>query len=137
MGVFQESKSKFEFAIEGFSKSSYRDDYNRNVSLRTRNIEESLRRGNEEEQLTRLSTTYWKEEHENSNLKVESIESLMINTVVGTGLILWVVQGAQLAATLISAAPAWIQLDPLAVMQSTDDKKPRKEDIAAGEKLFE
>jgi len=55
-----------------------------------------------------------------------TIESMVLNTVVGTGLQLWVVQGAQLAATLISVASAWIEIDPLSVMQSAIDEKRKK-----------
>jgi hypothetical protein len=51
-------------------------------------------------------------------------------------MLLWVVQGAQLAATLISVAPAWIHLDPLAVLNNADDKL-KKEELTAGEKLFD
>jgi hypothetical protein len=56
--------------------------------------------------------------------------------VVGTGLVLWVVQGAQLAATLISVSPMWSQIDPLAILNSNDGKG-KKEELLAGEKLFD
>jgi hypothetical protein len=67
----------------------------------------------------------------------EAIETVMLNTVVGTGLALWVVQGAQLAATLISVAPAWMHVDPLAMMSNERDPRFKKEELSAGEKLFD
>jgi hypothetical protein len=51
-------------------------------------------------------------------------------------MLLWVVQGAQLAATLISVAPAWIHLDTLAVLNNADGKL-KKEELSASERLFE
>jgi hypothetical protein len=74
---------------------------------------------------------------ETVNRSKEAIETVMINTAVGTGLVLWVVQGAQIAATLISVAPAWVQLDPLAMISQDKSGKGKNQAMLAGEKLFE
>jgi VCBS repeat-containing protein len=66
-----------------------------------------------------------------------SMDSVLIKTVLGTGIILWIAQGAQLAATLISVSPAWMHFDPLSMMPSLDDKRAKKEELTAGEKLFD
>jgi hypothetical protein len=66
-----------------------------------------------------------------------SMDSVLIKTVLGTGIILWIAQGAQLAATLISVSPAWMHFDPLSMMPSLDDKRGKKDDLTAGEKLFD
>jgi hypothetical protein len=71
------------------------------------------------------------------NRSKETIETVMINTAVGTGLVLWVVQGAQIAATLISIAPAWINIDPLAILSQEKRGDLRKQNMLAGEKLFD
>jgi hypothetical protein len=66
-----------------------------------------------------------------------SMDSVLIKTVLGTGIILWIAQGAQLAATLISVSPAWMHFDPLSMMPGLDDKRGKKEELSAGEKLFD
>jgi hypothetical protein len=88
------------------------------------------------EDLVDYSSTSKKEVDELIEGDSSSFESMVFSTVVGTGMLLWVVQGAQLAATLISVAPAWIHLDPLAVLNNADDKL-KKEELTAGEKLFD
>ncbi len=55
------------------------------------------------------------------------IEQTVVQTVIGTGLVIWVVQGVQIIATLLSTTPAWIQLDPLNVL-SSNSKSSDKED---------
>jgi hypothetical protein len=89
------------------------------------------------ERNTNVSSPFAKEQEREVRTNTDQIESVVFSTVVGTGFLLWVVQGAQLAATLISAAPAWIQIDPLAVMNMGDDTKLKKDELSAGEKLFE
>jgi hypothetical protein len=66
-----------------------------------------------------------------------SMDSVLINTVLGTGIILWIAQAVQLASTLISVSPAWIHFDPLSIMPGLDDKRGKKEELSAGEKLFD
>ncbi len=55
------------------------------------------------------------------------IEQTVVQTVIGTGLVIWVVQGVQIIATLLSTTPAWIQLDPLNVL-SSNSKSSDEED---------
>ncbi|XZE33950.1 cadherin domain-containing protein [Pirellulaceae bacterium SH501] len=66
-----------------------------------------------------------------------AFDSVLVRTVLGTGAILWLAQGAQFAATLVSAAPAWLHLDPLSVMPKVSDLKNKQESLSEGEKLFE
>jgi uncharacterized delta-60 repeat protein len=88
------------------------------------------------EDLLDYSSTSKKEIDELIDAKSSSFESMVFSTVVGTGMLLWVVQGAQLAATLISVATAWIHLDTLAVLNNADGKL-KKEELSASERLFE
>ncbi|MFN9418252.1 MAG: cadherin domain-containing protein, partial [Pirellula sp.] len=74
--------------------------------------------------------------NEMSNQQI-SMDSVLIKTVLGTGIILWIAQGAQLAATLISVSPAWMHFDPLSMMPGLEDKRGKKEELSAGEKLFD
>ena len=41
----------------------------------------------------------------------------LIATALGTGAVIWLVHAGQLAAALLSTASAWVQLDPLTVIQ--------------------
>ncbi len=40
----------------------------------------------------------------------------MLTTMLSTGVVIWVLSGAQFLATIVSASPIWMQLDPLMVM---------------------
>jgi hypothetical protein len=73
---------------------------------------------------------------EMSNQQI-SMDSVLIKTVLGTGIILWIAHGAQLASTLISVSPAWIHFDPLSIMPGLDNNRGKKEELSAGEKLFD
>ncbi|MEQ1829121.1 MAG: Ig-like domain-containing protein, partial [Pirellula sp.] len=101
-------------------------------------MDEDVERANKRDD-ERLNSTWMTSRHAEEQIRknTDSIDVVMLNMVVGTGLVLWVVQGAQFAATLITVAPAWLQIDPLAVMMNERDKKFHKEEISAGEKLFE
>jgi hypothetical protein len=66
-----------------------------------------------------------------------SMDSVLIKTVLGTGIILWIAQAVQLAATLISVSPAWMHFDPLSIMPSLDNNRGKSEELSAGEKLFD
>ncbi len=74
---------------------------------------------------------------EGANGSHAAFDSVLVRTVLGTGAILWLAQGAQFAATLVSAAPAWMNLDPLAVMPKVTDSGGKQEKLSDGEKLFE
>jgi len=89
-----------------------------------------------EDNLIDYASASKKESEESIETKSSSFESMVFSTVVGTGMLLWVVQGAQLAATLISVAPAWMQLDPLSILNANEGKS-KKEELSAGEKLFD
>jgi VCBS repeat-containing protein len=65
-----------------------------------------------------------------------TLDSTIVKTMLGSGVILLLVQGAQLAATLIAASPAWIQFDPLAVMPTLNDRD-KKQSLTKGEQLFD
>ncbi|XZE45558.1 cadherin domain-containing protein [Pirellulaceae bacterium SH467] len=66
-----------------------------------------------------------------------SFDSVLVRTVLGTGAILWLAQGAQFAATLVSAAPAWLHIDPLSVIPKGTETNGKQEKLSEGEKLFE
>jgi hypothetical protein len=74
---------------------------------------------------------------EGGNGSHAAFDSVLVRTVLGTGAILWLAQGAQFAATLVSTAPAWMNLDPLAVMPKVTDSGGKQEKLSEGEKLFE
>ncbi|MFO0923548.1 MAG: cadherin domain-containing protein, partial [Pirellulales bacterium] len=59
------------------------------------------------------------------------IQGVVVQTVLGTGVVIWVVQGIQLLATLLSATPAWIQFDPLNVIAGGTNTKEDEEDDAS------
>ncbi|AMV32103.1 Cadherin domain protein [Pirellula sp. SH-Sr6A] len=66
-----------------------------------------------------------------------AFDSVLVRTVLGTGAILWLAQGAQFAATLVSAAPAWLHIDPLSVIPKSTETNGKQEKLSEGEKLFE
>ncbi len=43
-------------------------------------------------------------------------QGVVLTTVLSTGIVIWVMQGAQVLATIASAAPAWGVIDPLIVL---------------------
>jgi hypothetical protein len=65
-----------------------------------------------------------------------SMDSALVRTVIGSGVVLMVMQGAQLAATLVAVNPTLMQFDPLSVMSGTG-RGEKKELLTKGEKLFE
>jgi hypothetical protein len=57
-------------------------------------------------------------------------------TVLGTGVVLWVVQATQIAATLISAAaPTWIHVDIASALNNLAKEKNAKDEASA--QIFE
>jgi VCBS repeat-containing protein len=131
---------KREFALASFmelSSRSYSQSYVGYDLTRRRGVEQHFETHKiADDDLIDYSSTSQKRNDESIEAKSSSFESMVFSTVVGTGMIFWVVQGAQLAATLISVAPAWIQIDPLAILNNADGK-PKKEELTAGEKLFD
>jgi VCBS repeat-containing protein len=64
-----------------------------------------------------------------------SMDSVLVKTAIGSGVILMVMQGAQLAATLMAVNPALLQFDPLTVMAGS--RRLEQEELSQGEKLFD
>ena len=50
------------------------------------------------------------------------IQQEIVQTVISTGIVIWVIQGAQLLATFLSVAPAYLQLDPLHVLSKSSEE---------------
>lgn len=62
----------------------------------------------------------------------------LVATAVGTGLVIWVIHAGQFAAALISTASAWVQLDPLTVIQGAQlHAVSRDETETSAEMMFE
>jgi len=61
-------------------------------------------------------------------------DSALVRTVIGSGVVLMVMQGAQLAATLMAVNSTLMQFDPLSVMAGRNDKKGG---LTKGETLFD
>ena len=60
----------------------------------------------------------------------------IVTTVLGTGVVLWVVQATQLAATLITAAaPTWIHVDIASTLENLAKENTAKDEASA--KIFE
>ncbi|MFN7844908.1 MAG: beta strand repeat-containing protein [Pirellula sp.] len=63
-----------------------------------------------------------------------SMDSALVRTVIGSGVVLMVMQRAQLAATLMAGNPTLMQFDPMSVMPGRGEKKDL---LSKGEKLFD
>lgn len=62
----------------------------------------------------------------------------LVATALGTGLVIWLTHVGQFAAALISTASAWVQLDPLTVIQGSETLGGiRGEPEASEEIMFE
>ena len=60
----------------------------------------------------------------------------VVTTVLGTGVILWVVQATQLAATFITAtAPTWMHIDIASTLDNLAKEKNASDEASA--KIFE
>jgi hypothetical protein len=64
-----------------------------------------------------------------------SVESVVV-TAVSTGIAIWVMYLGQLVVTVLSTSAAWVQIDPLVVMQG-DNSVDKDTDLSAEERLFE
>jgi hypothetical protein len=55
----------------------------------------------------------------------------MTTAALGTGVVIWVIHASQVAAALLSTTSAWVQLDPLTVLQgaSQDDELSSAEEM--------
>jgi VCBS repeat-containing protein len=137
LAMVEEKKERALASILELSNRSYSQSHVGYDMLRRRGVEHHFEtHKNADDDLIDYASTSQRENDESIEAKSTSFESMVFSTVVGTGMLLWVVQGAQLAATLISVAPAWMQIDPLAVLNNADGKL-KKEELTAGEKLFD
>ncbi len=75
---------------------------------------------------------------EEQELKIfGNLDQLVFKTVIGTGAVIWVVQGIQILATLLSVTPAWLHIDPLNIVAGKLDEEENENERSEGEKLFD
>jgi VCBS repeat-containing protein len=72
-----------------------------------------------------------------TDTSIELNTTAVVQTVIGTGVVLWLAQGFQIAATVVTAAPVWTGLDPLAMTMGVDNKGDKRTPLSAEEKLFD
>ncbi|MEO2018727.1 MAG: hypothetical protein ABGZ53_30630 [Fuerstiella sp.] len=54
--------------------------------------------------------------------------SAVVSTGVSVGYVMWLLRGGSLLTTFLSSLPAWQAFDPLAVLESFDEKRDDEED---------
>lgn len=70
------------------------------------------------------------------------MEQMFINvdsrvaTALGTGLVIWLVHAGQFAAALLSTASAWVQLDPLTVIQGAQAQGLVRGEVETSEEVM-
>jgi hypothetical protein len=64
-----------------------------------------------------------------------SVDTVVV-TAVSTGVAIWVMYVGQAIAALISTSAAWVQIDPLVVMQG-DNSEDKDTELSAEERLFD
>jgi len=87
-----------------------------------------------------IESDAWTTMHRSEQAEAEGnffTTSSMVNTALGTGLVLWVIQGAQILAAILSTAPALIQLDPLSVLPSLTDQEEEEPESDSAGKMFD
>ncbi len=99
--------------------------------------ESRSRDSRESEKLTSALESLEKRVEISDDTRAHILEDTVVQTVIGTGLVVWLVQGAQLLATLLSATPAWIQLDPLNVLGQAKLGKDKESQTPERERIFE
>ena len=130
-----EARRGIEFSLGEFARHSFDVEY---VGLSLRSLSSpDPRKVLDEEQSFEGSSLVSNELQGYFEPKEGSTDAEMHNTLVGVGLILFVVQAAIMAATFISASPDWNQLDPLAVTDGTRTKKSKPNENNEADKLFE
>ena len=67
---------------------------------------------------------------------IELSTTAVVQTVLGTGVVLWLAQGFHVAATMVTAAPVWSGLDPIALTMGMA-AKTEKEVLTVEEKMFD
>jgi hypothetical protein len=136
---FAPQEGRVENAVSLFGDSSIRSSGSvRVLNASLTHFEALTHRGDEGMSMSRQALHH---DSDGAGGSVDStralMDSVLFKTVLGTGVIIWLAQGAQLAATLVSASPAWLHIDPLAVMPSIDTKNGKKEELSAGERIFD
>ncbi len=99
--------------------------------------ESRSRDSREDGRLTSALESLEKRVEVSDDTRAHILEDTVVQTVIGTGLVVWLVQGAQLLATLLSATPAWIQLDPLNVLGQAKLGKDKDSQAPEEERIFE
>ena len=102
------------------------DEYDKSEELRKR-----------EEFIWQFMSDAKQDREDNSDQSLISLNmGTVVTTVLGTGVVLWVVQATQLAATFITAAaPTWMQLDIAKTLDELAKEKNTKDEATA--KIFE
>ena len=72
---------------------------------------------------TRYSSNSQSKTAFNDDPESYSVDNVVVSTVLSTGVVIWVVQGAQILATFLSVAPAYLQLDPLSVLPKSNEEE--------------
>ncbi|MFN7626908.1 MAG: hypothetical protein ACK5PZ_08765, partial [Pirellula sp.] len=115
----QETRFEYASLAERFARSRGSDN--------ARFIEE-LSNPNSREREGRRSET---------DTSIELNTTAVVQTVIGTGVVLWLAQGFQIAATVVTAAPVWTGLDPMAMTMGAENKGEKRSPLSAEEKLFD
>ncbi|MFN7627612.1 MAG: VCBS domain-containing protein, partial [Pirellula sp.] len=112
-----------------------RFDYTQLDQHRMRNNEEGRERFGSDFGLNRTNGGEGRRNDASGSIELNT--TAVVQTVLGTGVVLWLAQGFQVAATMVTAAPVWTGLDPVALTMGVDGKGERKSHLAAEEKMFD
>ncbi len=78
------------------------------------------------------------QDQEEQELKIlGNLDELVFKTVIGAGAVIWVTQGIQLLATLLSVTPAWLHIDPQNVVVGKHDEEESENDGSDEERMFD
>ena len=66
-----------------------------------------------------------------------NVDELVFKTVIGAGAVIWVTQGIQLLATLLSVTPAWLHIDPQNIVIGKRDEEESENDGSEEERMFD
>jgi len=122
------NESRMEVQETRFEYASFADRFARSRSGDGVRFTEEVSNPNAKEREGRRSET---------DTSIELNTTAVVQTVIGTGVVLWLAQGFQIAATVVTAAPVWTGLDPMAMTMGTETKGEKKAPLSAEEKLFD
>jgi len=88
---------------------------------------------NDNHELTTRGSDSFQEDSDRNFFTTESV----VNTVLGTGIVIWIIQGAQILAAILSTAPALIQLDPLSILPKLETDEKEDPDADSAGNLFD